>query len=62
MQQTYGPNWACGPNLSAQVMQDGVKMTLMSLFERITRAHRAIRPQVLVTPLDRSRSLSNALG
>jgi threonine dehydratase len=43
-------------------MQDGVKMTLMSLFERITRAHRAIRPQVLVTPLDRSRSLSNALG
>jgi threonine dehydratase len=37
-------------------------MTAMSLFERIKRAHTAIRPQVLVTPLERSRLLSNALG
>ncbi|MDB6161700.1 MAG: hypothetical protein JWO04_5406 [Gammaproteobacteria bacterium] len=37
-------------------------MTTMSLFERIKRAHSAIRPQVSVTPLERSRPLSNALG
>ena len=37
-------------------------MTTMSLFERITRAHSAIRPQVPVTPLERSRALSVALG
>jgi threonine dehydratase len=43
-------------------MQGHVKMTTMSLFEKIKRAHTAIRPQVLVTPLERSRPLSNALG
>jgi len=37
-------------------------MTTMSLFERIKRAHSAVRPQVSVTPLERSRPLSNALG
>ena len=37
-------------------------MTMMSLFERIKRAHNAIRPQVPVSPLERSRPLSNALG
>jgi threonine dehydratase len=34
----------------------------MSLFERITQAHAAIRPQVPVTPLERSRALSASLG
>jgi threonine dehydratase len=43
-------------------MQEHVNMTTMSLFERIKRAHSAIRPQVLVTPLERSRPLSKALG
>ena len=37
-------------------------MTTMSLFERIKRAHSAVRPQVSVTPLERSRPLSSALG
>jgi threonine dehydratase len=37
-------------------------MTTMSLFEKIQRAHSAIRPQVLITPLERSRPLSAALG
>ncbi|MDR6293245.1 threonine dehydratase [Inquilinus ginsengisoli] len=35
---------------------------MTSLFDRIMAAHEAIRPQVLVTPLDRSRVLSDALG
>jgi threonine dehydratase len=43
-------------------MQERAKMTPMSLFERIKRAHGAIRPQVSVTPLERSRLLSDALG
>jgi threonine dehydratase len=34
----------------------------MQLFDRIKQAHRAIRPQVLVTPLDHSLVLSGALG
>jgi threonine dehydratase len=34
----------------------------MQLFDRIKRAHPAIRPQVLVTPLDHSLALSRALG
>jgi threonine dehydratase len=33
-----------------------------SLFERITQAHEAIRPQVPVTPLERSSALSARLG
>ncbi|HEV7136399.1 MAG TPA: threonine/serine dehydratase [Steroidobacteraceae bacterium] len=33
-----------------------------SLFERITQAHRAIRPQVPVTPLEHSSALSARLG
>ena len=33
-----------------------------SLFERITQAHAAIRPQVLTTPLERSSALSAGLG
>jgi threonine dehydratase len=37
-------------------------VTTMSLFERITRAHAAIRPQVPITPLERSRTLSATLG
>jgi threonine dehydratase len=37
-------------------------MTTQSLFDRILRAHSAIRPQVCVTPLERSRALSAALG
>jgi threonine dehydratase len=45
-----------------QSAQERVKMTRMSLFERIKRAHSAIRPQVSVTPLERSRLLSDALG
>ena len=32
------------------------------LFDRITEAHEAIRPQVHVTPLERSVSLSRAFG
>jgi len=43
-------------------MQEHAKMTTMSLFERIKRAHSAVRPQVLISPLERSRALSNALG
>jgi threonine dehydratase len=43
-------------------MQENVKMTMMSLFERIKRAHSVIRPQVPVSPLERSRPLSNTLG
>ena len=34
----------------------------MDLFDRITAAHTAIRPEVLVTPLDRSAGLSAKLG
>jgi threonine dehydratase len=34
----------------------------MQLFDRIKQAHLAIRPQVLVTPLDHSLALSKALG
>ena len=34
----------------------------MQLFDRIKQAHPAIRPQVLVTPLDYSQALSGALG
>jgi threonine dehydratase len=41
-----------------EACQDGT----MPLFERIKRAHTAIRPQVPVTPLEHSRPLSNALG
>lgn len=37
-------------------------MTTLPLFDRILRAHSAIRPQVSVTPLERSRALSAALG
>jgi len=37
-------------------------MTTTSLFDRILLAHSAIRPQVSVTPLERSRALSAALG
>jgi threonine dehydratase len=37
-------------------------VTSMSLFERITCAHSAIRPQVPITPLERSRTLSATLG
>jgi threonine dehydratase len=37
-------------------------MTTASLFDRILLAHGAIRPQVPVTPLERSRALSAALG
>ncbi len=37
-------------------------MTTVPLFDRILRAHSAIRPQVCVTPLERSRALSAALG
>ena len=43
-------------------MPKRVKIATMSLFERIKRAHSAIRPQVLITPLERSRTLSDALG
>jgi threonine dehydratase len=43
-------------------MREHVKMTTMSLFERIERAHSAIRPRVSVTPLERSRLLSDAVG
>jgi len=35
---------------------------MTDLFDRIMAAHRAIRPQVPVTPLDRSTALSAALG
>ena len=35
---------------------------MTQLIERIQKAHRAIRPEVLVTPLDRSSVLSAALG
>jgi threonine dehydratase len=54
--------WAYGPNPCTQSTQARAKMSTMPLFERITRAHSAIRPQVLVTPLERSRPLSGALG
>ncbi len=37
-------------------------MTTASLFDRILLAHGAIRPRVSVTPLERSRALSAALG
>jgi threonine dehydratase len=37
-------------------------MTTTSLFDRILLAHGAIRPHVRVTPLERSRALSAALG
>jgi threonine dehydratase len=37
-------------------------MTTPSLFDRILRAHDAIRPQVPVSPLERSRPLSALLG
>ena len=43
-------------------MQECLTVTTMSLFERITRAHSAIRPQVAITPLERSRTLSATLG
>jgi threonine dehydratase len=45
-----------------QSAQERVKITSMSLFERIKRAHSAIRPHVSVTPLEHSRLLSDALG
>jgi threonine dehydratase len=37
-------------------------MTTQSVFDRILQAHSAIRPQVCVTPLERSRALTAALG
>jgi threonine dehydratase len=37
-------------------------MTTPSLFDRILLAHAAIRPQVAVTPLERSNALSAAIG
>jgi threonine dehydratase len=37
-------------------------MTTVSLFDRILQAHRAIRPQVPVSPLEHSRPLSAQLG
>lgn len=40
----------------------GAQALPTSLFERITQAHAAIRPRVPRTPLERSSSLSSALG
>jgi threonine dehydratase len=37
-------------------------MTTAALFDRILQAHAAIRPQVAVTPLERSHALSAAIG
>jgi len=37
-------------------------MTTPSLYDRILLAHAAIRPQVAVTPLERSNALSAAIG